>query len=81
MKRFVVIIVLIAAAATTYAQQQGIGVRLGLPAGITYKRYLSNEKAVEFGLGSAFKNSDKRYYRNAFKHMSKYDNYTTNPLT
>jgi hypothetical protein len=75
MKRFVVIIVLIAAAATTYAQQQGIGVRLGLPAGITYKRYLSNDKAVEFGLGSAFKNSDKRYYRNAFKHMNKYDNY------
>ncbi|SKC76194.1 hypothetical protein [Ohtaekwangia koreensis] len=76
MKRIAITICIITITITAYAQQQGIGIRLGLPAGVTYKRYLSNEKAVEFGIGSAFKNSDKRYYKNAFKHMSRYDNYS-----
>ena len=36
-----------------YGQRQGIGLRLGEPTGITYKKYLPGNRAIEFGLGSS----------------------------
>jgi hypothetical protein len=49
------------------AQHQGIGLRLGEPFGITYKRYLPGNAAVEFGIGTAPKDWSKNYYSNSFE--------------
>ncbi|HEY9047415.1 MAG TPA: hypothetical protein VIN08_16025 [Ohtaekwangia sp.] len=75
MKHVALISLLIIVVVSAHAQQQGIGLRLGLPTGVTYKRYLSTAKAVEFGIGTSPRNIDDRYYKNSFKHMSRYDNY------
>lgn len=79
-KHVALISLLIIVAASAHAQQQGIGLRLGLPTGITYKRFLSDFKAVEFGLGTTPNNMDNRYYKNSFKHMSRYDKYNYNAV-
>ncbi len=59
-----------------YAQNQGIGFRLGNPVGVTYKKYLQNNRAVEFGIGTASRGWNNNYYRNSFGRYSPYDNYT-----
>lgn len=53
----------------------GIGVRLGEPLGITYKIYLSSNRALEFGIGSASNTWDRNYYKNSFGHYGRYDDY------
>ncbi len=55
------------------AQHQGIGLRLGEPLGITYKRYLPGNRAVEFVLGTAPKDWSSSYYSNSFE--DRYDDY------
>jgi hypothetical protein len=55
------------------AQHQGIGLRLGEPLGITYKRYLPANRAVEFVLGTAPNGWSSNYYSNSFE--DRYDNY------
>lgn len=57
------------------AQNQGIGIRLGDPMGVTYKRYFGNTRAVEFGLGSAGLGWHDGYYKNSFEARDKYDGY------
>jgi hypothetical protein len=56
-------------------QRQGIGIRLGDPSGITYKKYLPKGHAVEFGLGSTGPAWHNAYYRNSFESRGVYDNY------
>jgi len=57
------------------AQHQAIGLRIGDPSGITYKRYLSNSShAFELGIGSAQPNWNKSYYQNSFDEYDKFDN-------
>jgi hypothetical protein len=66
-----------------FAQHQGIGLRLGDPVGITYKKYLPNSThAIEFILGSASPNWAERYYRNSFRDDDKFDtkNYLTHTI-
>lgn len=55
------------------AQHQAIGLRLGEPLGITYKRYLPANRAVEFVLGTAPKDWSRNYYSNSFE--QRYDDY------
>ncbi|MBT1703604.1 hypothetical protein [Chryseosolibacter indicus] len=57
------------------AQDQGIGLRLGDPLGVTYKKYFGDTRAIEFGLGSTGFGSHRSYYRNSFDSRSKYDDY------
>jgi hypothetical protein len=59
--------VLICGSAEVFAQHQGIGLRLGEPFGITYKRYLPQNRALEFLVGSAPKQWGEDYYRNSFE--------------
>lgn len=59
----------------TIAQHRGIGIRLGEPTGITYKKYLPRNKAVEFGIGSAGPAWHHNYYRNSFDSRNDYNNY------
>lgn len=74
MKRLGFLIVLIIST-TAMAQQQGIGLRLGDPMGVTYKKYVGRTQAVEFGIGSASARWHNTYYINSFEEYSRYDNY------
>jgi len=59
--------IFIFSASEIFAQHQGIGLRLGEPLGITYKRYLPGNRAVEFVLGTAPKDWSDNYYTNSFE--------------
>ena len=74
-KRSILVLVLAILAGDIFAQKMthGIGLRLGEPLGFTYKLYLQNNKAIEFGLGTAVSNWSGNYYKNSFKHYSRYD--------
>ncbi len=60
------------------AQEQSIGLRIGTPMAITYKRYLSDHRAFEFGLGTTPPGWNDNYYRNSFGDYSRYDGYSYN---
>lgn len=67
--------VLIFISAGVMAQDQAIGLRGGDPFGITYKKYFSDHRAIELGLGSSSRNWHYSYYRNAFGRYGRYDNH------
>jgi hypothetical protein len=73
--RRVVVILLLATTVSAFAQKQGIGLRIGNPLGITYKRYLPNDRAFEFIFGTAPGAWNKNYYKNSFSDFDRYDNY------
>jgi hypothetical protein len=75
MKKVIVILSLMLCFFGASAQRQGIGVRLGDPMGVTYKRYLPGNKAVEFGLGSASPGWHQSYYEKSFKVRHEYDDF------
>lgn len=62
---------------TTYAQRydQGVGIRIGDPFGITYKQYGSNNAALEFTLGTTSRNRHGAYYKDKFKSISDFDRF------
>ena len=74
MKRLAFLIMLIISTAAV-AQQQGIGLRLGDPMGVSYKKYFGRTHAIEFGIGSAPANWRNSYYINSFQEYPRYDNY------
>jgi hypothetical protein len=63
---FIALITLLSSAA--YAQEWGIGLKGGLPSGISVKRYISARNAFDVTLGRNFYNYDynDRRYRGAF---------------
>jgi hypothetical protein len=73
----IIVLMLAAVGGNVFAQQSsnGIGLRIGEPMGITYKKYLPGHRAWEFGLGTASKSWGKNYYENSFDHYSDYDDY------
>lgn len=60
---------------STHAQDRGIGIRLGNPMGVTYKKYLPRNKAVEFNLGTGYSGWYPDYYENSFSHFDRYEGY------
>lgn len=74
MKRLAFLIMLIISTVAG-AQQQGIGLRLGDPMGVSYKKYFGRSHAIEFGVGSAPTNGNNSYYLNSFYEYPRYDNY------
>lgn len=54
---------------------QGIGLRVGDPFGITYKSYFRNPMALEVVLGTTSANRHENYYKKAFDNANKYDGY------
>jgi hypothetical protein len=72
MRRLTVILFL-ATTVSVYGQNQGIGLRIGNPLGLTYKRYLPNDRAFELIFGTAPGGWNKNYYKNSFKDFDKYD--------
>jgi hypothetical protein len=75
MKKLFWIVVLCVISVSSYAQNRGIGLRLGNPYGITYKKYLPRDKAVEFGIGSGYSNWYPHYYENSFRDLDRYEGY------
>ncbi|MBN8576529.1 MAG: hypothetical protein J0L66_06270 [Cytophagales bacterium] len=60
---------------STTAQQQSVGLRLGDPVGITYKKYYNRSHAVELGIGTAPAHWSSNYYLNSFNEYARYNNY------
>src|SRR5690606_26981676 len=65
-----------AGSAVTWAQKQSLGLRMGDPIGLTYKKYTHTNKAIEFILGTAPPGWRSDYYQNSFYEYSKYDGFT-----
>jgi hypothetical protein len=59
-----------------FAQNQSIGVRLGNPIGVTYKRNISSDRALEFLIGSASPAWSSNYYKHSFSAHNRYDDYS-----
>ena len=57
------------------AYNQGIGLRIGDPVGVSYKLYLQGKSALEFNLGTVSRNSHSAYYKDTFKKKDKFDDY------
>jgi hypothetical protein len=60
---------------TAPAQDRGIGLRLGDPTGITFKKYFGRTRAFELGLGSALYGWHNNYYVNSFQAYGPYEDY------
>ncbi len=54
---------------------QGLGIRIGDPYGVTYKMYLQGKAAVEFSLGTVSRNNHSAYYKDTFRKKDKFDDY------
>lgn len=61
----------------SYAQQynQGIGLRVGDPLGVTWKVYLPERAAVEVNFGTTSRNWHSSYYRDTFNGLDRYDGF------
>lgn len=64
--RSVIVILFLTTATLAFGQNQGLGLRVGNPLGLTYKRYLPNDRAFEFIFGTAPGGWNKNYYKNSF---------------
>lgn len=56
------------------AQIQGLGLRLGDPMGVSYKKYFVGGKSVEFVIGSASRDWHYAYYQDSFEEYSQFEN-------
>jgi hypothetical protein len=79
MKRILTIAFVLAAfclqAQRKYPTQQGIGLRVGSPTGLTYKKYISKWNAIELTLGTVPPGWNRSYYQNQFNAWGKYDKF------
>jgi len=75
MKKYFILLAFLFVGYLSFAQKQGIGLRLGDPVGLTYKKYLPRNHAFEFGIGGASPQWHRTYYQNSFDEYSQYDNY------
>lgn len=62
-----------ALSAQTY--DQGIGLRIGDPLGITYKSYFNRTSALELTLGSTSANRHGSYFKRSFRNRDKYNGF------
>jgi hypothetical protein len=74
MKKYFILIVFLSVGYYSLAQKQGVGLRLGDPVGLTYKKYLPGKHAIEFGIGGASPQWHRTYYQNSFEEYSQYNN-------
>jgi hypothetical protein len=71
-----VAIVLLMMPLIAFAQKQGLGIRIGNPLGLSYKRYLPNHLAFEVSLGTVPDEWNKKYYKNSFSDLDEYNSYS-----
>lgn len=76
MKKLIVIFVLFFIAFGSFAQDRGIGIRLGAPMGISYKKYFPRKhNAVEFGIGTLTNGWYNNYYEKSFNDFDRFEGY------
>jgi hypothetical protein len=75
MKKVIILLSLVIFCLSSQAQNQGIGIRIGEPMGLTYKKYFGRTKALEVGLGSAALGWNNAYYRNSFDARNEFEDY------
>jgi hypothetical protein len=75
MKKLTGIFLLLFLTFGAFAQDRGIGIRLGAPMGITYKKYLPRHKAVEFGIGTLTNGWYDNYYQKSFNDFDQFEGY------
>jgi hypothetical protein len=75
MKKLICSVFLLSCFLTTFSQDRGIGLRVGAPMGITFKKYLPQNRAIELGLGTLTAGWYDQYYENSFGAYKKYDKY------
>jgi hypothetical protein len=75
MQRIVVCALLTFSTVCAFSQDRGIGLRLGIPSGLTYKKYLPRDKAAEFIIGSVAPGWHHYYYENSFSDFDKFEGY------
>ncbi|MBL0741584.1 hypothetical protein [Chryseolinea lacunae] len=68
MKRLSVFLFLLGTTAAWAQQKQAVGVRLGNPLAVNYKKYFDNDRAIEFGVGVAPPGWGGSYYKKSFDH-------------
>ena len=71
MKRSLFLFLFILGSVVAFGQHNSIGIRVGEPFALTYKRYLPNNKALEFMVGTAPNFFSNTYYKKSFR--LKYD--------
>lgn len=77
MKKIIVLAwVVMAGPSVVWAQKQSVGLRVGDPIGVTYKRYTHTNKSVELIFGTAPTSWRRNYHKNSFYEYSKYDGFT-----
>lgn len=76
-RKFLILLVFVFAPALLFAQEfdNGVGLRLGDPFGITYKKYLSPTRAAEFIAGSSGNRWNTSYYKKSFERINRFDDY------
>jgi hypothetical protein len=73
--RVIIFIALLLMVCTVQAQHQSLGLRVGDPSGVSYKKYLSNSAhAFEFVIGSVQPSWNQSYYKNSFDTYDKFTN-------
>lgn len=58
-----------------YSQTQSVGIRLGDPTGVTYKKFIQRGRALEVLVGSVPAHWHNNYYFNSFSEYDQYDSY------
>lgn len=59
----------------SFAQDQSIGLRLGKPTSVTYKKFINRSHAFEVSLGSVPSDWNNSYYINSFSEYESYNQY------
>jgi hypothetical protein len=57
------------------SNNQGIGLRIGDPLGVSYKMYMQGNTALEFVFGTVSRNSHNAYYKDTFRKKDKFDDF------
>jgi hypothetical protein len=75
MRQILICVLLTFSTLCAFSQDRGIGLRLGIPSGLTYKKYLPKNKAAEFIVGSIAPGWNHYYYENSFYDFEKFEGY------
>lgn len=77
-KSFLPVILICVTCVSLQAQQQTqyMGVRIGDPIGVTYKKFVRADRSMEFIFGTAARNWKRNYYENSFYDYDLYEGYS-----
>lgn len=76
MKKFLITgALLLCGVVLTVAQTQSLGLRFGYPTSITYKKFLTDQNALEFMIGSTINRWNQGYYQRSFDKYNSFSPY------